>query len=253
MIINEVSLTVDRLNIAGQIYLPGAGRYPAVCVCHGIPSGSPPEPGDRGYPALAEEICRHGLAVLIFNFRGTGNSQGNMDMLGWARDLRAAIDYLYQLPVVDKARIALLGYSGGAAVSVFVASADKRVACVIAAACPAEFNFFENAGGAASIAEHYRAIGAIRDDDFPGSAEEWLDGFQAISPIKHIAGIAPQPLLLVHGSADDLVDVEHARRLYDRAGEPKELVIIEGSGHRLRRDERAVTIITDWINSRLLE
>lgn len=255
MFTGSVVLEADELKIAGQIYLPGEADqtlYPAVCVCHGIPSGNPSDPSDGGYPLLAEKICQEGFAVLIFNFRGTGASAGNLDIFGWSADLKAAIDYLYALPEVDKSHLSVLGFSGGAAVSVFVASQDRRVSSVVACACPAEFSFLE-ANEPQSLIEHFRSIGAIRDKDFPHSVEEWIDGFRIISPIEYVAGIAPRPLLLVHGDADEVVDVSQAYELYARAGEPKQLVIIEGGGHKLRRDEKAVTIVTDWLKSRLLK
>jgi len=255
MTIKPVVLEVDNLKIVGQLYLPGEddqSKYPAVCVCHGVPSGKPPDPNDGGYPQLAERICRHGFAVFIFNFRGTGASEGNLDILGWTRDLGAAIDYLYALPEVDNSRLSVLGFSGGAAVSVFVASKDKRVSYVIACSCPAQFTFLA-ANELQSMIERFRSIGAIRDKDFPRSVEEWVGGFRVVSPVEYVAGIAPRPLLLVHGNADEVVDVSHAHELYDRAEEPKQLAIIEGGGHRLRQNEKGVTIITDWLKSRLLE
>ncbi len=142
MFIKNIVLKVDDLKIAGQLYLPGEqNSYPTVCVCHGIPA-HPPDPGDRGYPLLAEKICHQGFAVLIFNFRGTGASGGNLDILGWTRDLGAVIDYLCALPEVDKARLALLGFSGWAAVSIYVAAQDRRVSSIVACASPAEFTSF---------------------------------------------------------------------------------------------------------------
>jgi fermentation-respiration switch protein FrsA (DUF1100 family) len=241
----DFTLKVDGLDIVGRLYLPaGKKPYPTVCLCHGIPSGIP-APGD-GYPALAEQICRHGFAVLIFNFRGAGASGGNLDMLGWSRDLKAVIDYLCALPEVDRSRLSLLGFSGGAAVSVYVASSDKRVSSVAACACPAEFSKLDEAP---SLVEHYRSIGAIRDSDFPPSAEEWFNGFKAVKPIDYVAGISPRPLLLVHGSQDELVDVGDAHRLYARAGEPRKLVIIDGAGHRLRQNDEAMAAVLDWLKS----
>ncbi|GAI75879.1 unnamed protein product, partial [marine sediment metagenome] len=127
--------------------------------------------------------------------------------MGWTRDLKAALDYLWALPEVDKSHLSLLGFSSGAAVSVYVASLDKRVSSVITCACPAEFTFLTEVDEPQSVVDHFRNIGAIRDKDFPYSVQEWLDGFRFISPIKYVAGISPTPLLLVHGSRDEVVDV----------------------------------------------
>ena len=242
-----LTLEVDGLNIVGQFYLP-AGRmpYPTVCVCHGIPAGVP-DPNNRGYAMLAEQICRQGFAVLIFNFRGTGDSGGNLDILGWSRDLKAVIDYLCALPEVDKSRLSVLGFSGGAAVSIYVAAQDDRVSSVVACACPAEFTFFNEVDEPQSVIDHFRSIGAIRDNDFPRSTREWLGGFELVSPINYVAGISPRPLLLVHGSQDETIKVSDAHRLYARAGEPKQLVIVDGAGHRLRQNDEAMTVVLDWL------
>ena len=249
MIIRDIVLQVDGLNIEGRLYLPertDQPLYPTVCICHGIPSGRPPDPSDGGYPLLAERICNRGFAVFIFNFRGTGASGGNLDILGWTRDLKAVVDYLYALSEVDRSHLSLLGFSGGAAVSVYVASHDTRVSSIVACACPVEFGF----DNPSPLIERFRSIGAIRDKDFPHSVEEWINGFSLVSPVKNVAGIAPRPLLLVHGNRDETVDVSQAHKLYDRAGEPKQIIIVDGAGHRLRQNDRAIAIIMDWLKSR---
>jgi fermentation-respiration switch protein FrsA (DUF1100 family) len=244
-----VFLDVEGIPISGQLYLPESETpYAMVCVCHGIPDRRH-DPGERGYPLLAEQICGAGLAAFVFNFRGTGESGGNFDLLGWTRDLRAIIDYLWSLPEVDKSRLALLGYSGGAAVSMYVAADDRRISCLAACACPAEFTFLATVDAAQAVVEHFRALGTIRDRGFPPSAEEWLDGFRQVRPVDFIARIAPRPLLLVHGDADETVPVEDAHRLYAEAGQPKRIAIIEGAGHALRQDERATGIVIEWLKS----
>ena len=254
MLNRTVTLEVDGLKILGQLYLPDKADhapYPTICVCHGIPTGSP-DPNDISYPLLAERICREGLAVLIFNFRGTGASSGNLDISGWTRDLKAAIDYLWALPEVDRSRLSLLGFSGGAAVSICVAAQDNRVLFIVACACPAEFTFLTGVGNPLAIISYFRGLGAIRDKDFPYSMEEWLNGFRLVSPIKCVAEIAPRPLLLVHGNKDELVDVNHAYKLYARAKEPKQIIIVDGAKHKLRQNDTAMAITIDWLKSQLL-
>jgi len=245
----SISLEVDELNITGQLYLPdGNAPFPSVCLCHGIPAKRP-EPGDKGYPLLAERICQQGFATLIFNFRGTGTSGGNFDILGWTRDLKAAIDYLSTLPEIDKSHLALLGFSAGAAVSVYVAAQDKRVSSVALCACPAEFTFLTEVDDPSSVIDHFRKISIIRDKDFPRSTKEWFSGFRQVSPINHVAKIAPRPLLLVHGNQDELVDVSHAYKLYDKAGEPKQIIAVDGAGHGLRQNNTAMVTVFDWLKS----
>lgn len=245
-----VVLRVDGISIVGRIFLPGEhGHYPLVCLCHGVPSGSPPDPNDGGYPALAERICRDNYAVFIFNFRGTGDSGGNLDLLGWTRDLTAAIDYLHGLENVNPSQIFLVGFSGGAATSVYVASKDRRVSGVAACACPAHFGLLMERDEPRATIEHYRSIGAIRDKNFPPTIEGWFEDLKRITPLDHVGRIAPRPLLLVHGDRDETVPVDHAYMMFEKAGEPRRMVVLEGAGHRLRHEERAVAAILDWLGS----
>ncbi len=245
-----VVLQVDGISIVGQLVLPDSkNQYPAVCLCHGAPSGNPPDPDDGGYPALAERVCREGFAAFFFNFRGAGDSGGNMDLVGWTHDLHAAIDYLWSRDSIDRSNLSLVGFSAGAATSIYVASEDERVSAVAACASPADFDFLTETEEPQDIIDRFRGTGAIRDEDFPPSVKGWFDNLKQITPVNHVGKIAPRNLLIVHGSQDDVVPVSHAYRLNDKAGEPKKLLIIDGAGHRLRREDSAVNAILEWLKS----
>ncbi len=248
MIKKDLSIQVSRITLVGQLFLPDHTRdYPIACLCHGIPAGTPPVPGDGGYPLLAEEICGRGMAVLIFNFRGTGPSGGNMDLWGWTEDLRAVIDLIHCLSGVDASRLALFGFSGGAAVSVCVAAADLRVSCVAIGACPADFSLLSQTRDASAYVAHFREIGAIRDQDFPLSIHEWLEGFRKVRPIDWIHRISPRPLLMIHSNDDETVGIDQGQRLFKKAKGPKEFVILDGAGHRLRHDSRVLEAFSTWV------
>lgn len=202
---------------------------------------------------MAERFSAAGFVTMIFNFRGTGEAEGNLDIRGWIRDLKAAIDHLVSMEEVDKSHLGLLGSSAGAAVSVYVAASDHRVSCIATFACPADFSFLADKQRVRATIDHFRSIGVIKDDDFPASIDEWLDGFDITAPIRWIKRISPRPILLIHGERDDLVPLAHAHSLFHKAGEPKELLIIPGAGHRLRLEEKAVTTTIDWMRTKLFQ
>lgn len=239
---------MDGLQLVAEVYLPeGQSPHPSLCICHGVPARRTPDSTDRGYPLLAEKFCRHGFIVLIFNFRGSGESEGNFDMLGWTRDLKAAIDYLYQLDVADKSRLSVMGFSGGAATTVYCAARDKRISSVVSCACPARFFDIAEFSRIEEFLEHCREVGIIRDNNFPPSVDEWARGFEEISPLKRIHQIAPRPILIVHGDSDETVDPSHAWELYNASGEPRDIAIIEGGEHKLRLSEAAVDAALSWL------
>lgn len=245
-----VCLEVDNIKIIGELYIPeeeGKQSYPALCICHGIPAGRSPDPADGGYPLLAEKFYHAGFVTMVFNFRGTGLSGGNIDLWGWTRDLQAVLDYLYALSGVDKSYFWLMGFSGGAAVSTYVASQDHRVTSVVLCACPAHFQFLEKTH---SLVEHFRRIGLIRDKGFPPSIEEWRERFERVTPLLWIDKISPRPLLIIHGKQDKVVEVSHAHALYQKAGIPKRIAIVEGGEHKLRLNEEAMHIALEWLRQR---
>ncbi len=246
MNISTVTLRVDDLNLAASLYSPdGRAPHPILCICHGLPSGIPNPADDGGYPALANEFCDAGFATLIFNFRGCGASEGNLDILDWNRDLGAAISFLHSLEFADKTRTIVMGFSAGAAVAVCVAASDKRINAVVSAACPARFSFVPT--DPQELIRRFRSIGLIRDPGFPDSPDKWADHFRQVSPIDCIGRLHPRPVLILHGDADDLVPVEQAKQLYGAAQEPKELALIPGAGHRLRTSKAAMDRAMTWL------
>ena len=244
----KISWKSDGLQIAGEVYLPAGrtGTFPAVVICHGIPA-KVKGPDDRGYPLLAERFCREGFEVLIFNFRGAGLSEGNFDLLGWSRDLEGGLDYLALRREVDPQRIFVMGFSGGAAVSIYVAAHRKEIAALVSCASPAEFRDLATAKGWVEFLAHARDVGIIRDPAFPPSLEDWKKSFQTVRPVDWIDKIPPRPLLIIHGTADEVVDVGHAQRLYRKVKGKAEVFFIEEGTHRLRMDERAMDKALGWL------
>jgi dipeptidyl aminopeptidase/acylaminoacyl peptidase len=243
----RIRFSADKITLYGEFFLPEMAdkKLPAVCLCHGIPAVVY-NPDERGWAVLAERFCEAGFISMIFNFRGTGLSEGNFDMVGWADDLNAALDELCKLEEVDKNRVYLLGSSGGAATSIYTTAHDSRISAVATFACPATFSLIKDKNIEPTI-EHFRNVGIIRDKNFPPSVEEWLDGFDIVAPIHWIDKVSPRPLLLIHGDMDEVVPVKQAEKLFRTANEPKKLVILEGAGHRLRLEERAVSTALEWL------
>ena len=237
----------DR-KLAAHIAQPSraaAGPRPVLVLCHGFPAA----PGGaltsaQTYPDLADHLSTEtGWTVIAFNFRGTGDSEGNFSLQGWLDDLTAVVDHAVDLPRVGGVWVA--GSSAGGAVALCVAAEDDRIRGVATLAAPAEFDNW--ASDARAFLAHCRQLGVIREAAFPPDVEAWAGEFKKVQPLVSVAEIPPRPLLLLHGSDDPTVPVSDARALADAAGGEADMRVITGAGHRLRHDPRAVAALMGWM------
>jgi fermentation-respiration switch protein FrsA (DUF1100 family) len=73
-----------------------------------------------------------------------------------------------------------------------------------------------------------------------------------LDPLEAAQRITPRPWLVVHGSDDDVVAVEDARRLAASGGDGADLRIVQNGGHRLRHDPRAIAMLLGWLDRQLV-
>ena len=246
MIESPFSLAVDEITLRGRVFSEAAPLpRPGVLILHGIPRDQTSS-RDDSYPQLARRLARLGWLAVLFNFRGTGESGGNFHLLGWDHDLTAVTQYARQNFAVDPARLAVLGFSGGAAAAIYNAAHNPLIRAVVAVSSPAEFNFVEP--DLQTWIQRFREIGLFRDPGFPGSISDWENEFKEMSPIRWVDQISPRPILFLHGKSDEVVPKEHARRLFEKAKDPKELSILEG-GHRLKHSPLALDKAISWLES----
>jgi putative redox protein len=151
----------------------------------------------------------------------------------------------------DPGRIALMGFSGGGAVSIICAARGPELAGVAALASPADFSRLLPREGMGEFIAHARAISIISDPAFPPCEEAYYREMLALSPVEVVGAVAPTPLLLIHGDEDDTVPVESAYRLFESASDPRELFIVAGGGHKLRLNAGAMDKAVGWILERL--
>lgn len=234
------------LRLSGYLVRPeSSAPVPGLVLCHGFPAG----PGGAAtsgqtYPQLADRLSADtGWAVLTFNFRGTGASEGDFSLAGWLDDLRAGIDLLLSTEGVSG--VWLAGAGTGGSLALCEAGEDERVRGVATLSARADFGDW--ASDPPSFLEHARSIGLIDDRAFPADFDAWARELREIRPTALIAKIPPRPILLVHGADDDDVPLDDARVLADAAGDAVELRVLSEAGHRLRHDPRAVALILGWM------
>lgn len=217
------------VTLAGTFF-PGRSRATLV-VSHGYGNDQ-----DEVLP-LAAFLQRAGYGVFTYDMRHRGGSGGDAITMGALEqhDLVAVVDYLVTRPDVDRARIGALGVSLGGAVTLMAAARDPRIRAVVD-----DCGFSDVASATDTAFEHFIGLPAFPFSPISVRISEWRIG-RSVSearPIDVVGRIAPRPLLIIHGLADQQVPPDHSRRLFAAAGEPKTLWLVPDAGHGLSKWER---------------
>jgi putative redox protein len=219
-------------------------RPPAVVICHGYPTTVSAARAADTVPELAERIASEmGWVALALAFRGCGESTGQFSIAGWLADVRAAVDYVDA--EAQPSGVWVVGFGTGGAVAICGGATDQRVRGVAAVGTPGDFDDWES--HPRRLLEHCREVGLITDPAYPPSLDAWARELRSIRGVACVRALAPRPLLVIHGSEDEVVPSFDARILADAHGSA-ELRFIEGAGHALRHDPRAVAVLLGWLD-----
>ena len=238
---------------SGGLRLPSymarpAGRLealPGVIMCHSFPFG----PFDARhsastFPELMDRIANElGFAAMCFTFRGCGDSPGDFSVQGWVDDLRAAIDHMIAeaLPT----GLWLVGSNTGGSLAMCVAADDPRIRGCALLGPRADFDDW--AAQPRKFLEHCREVGAVRTPRFPNDFDEWARELRRFRPVPAAQRFSPRPLLLLHGDDDESVPASDSRQLAEAHG-ASEMRVVDGAGHRLRHDPRAMAVLMGWLD-----
>ncbi|MEW5851405.1 MAG: alpha/beta fold hydrolase [Myxococcota bacterium] len=215
----------DGITLRGWFF-PAPGRDRAVVKLHGLDGNC----FSGNSPGLVRRFVDHGFNVLVFDFRSQGASDGEDLGLGWRErlDVRGAVDLLLQRGF-KAGRMALHGSSYGAATSLLSAAMIPEVAAVVADSPFADARDLMNG-------EIARRVGFSSTVFLPGIM--WVGrvahdlDMEDIPPMKAVPGIAPRPILFIHGEADSRIPAEHSRRLKAASRNPRdELWLLPGVEH----------------------
>ncbi len=213
--VKEMTFVCDGLKLSATLHLPEAKRPPVVIGCHGLFS-------DRNSPkqiALARECNRYNLGFLRIDHRGCGDSQGDFNALtvleARCRDLIKAIELMKTREDTGD-RIGLFGSSMGGAVSLAVAG-KLGLAPIVTVAAPIMSKHIQDTGQTPQAPHHGGFKLDIKKNSF--------DITNMLSGISNI--------LIFHGERDNVVPLDHAREIFQGAGDPKKLIIQKDGDHRM--------------------
>jgi fermentation-respiration switch protein FrsA (DUF1100 family) len=208
----EVALiTADGLKLQAWS-LPVESASGCVLVCHG-------NAGNIEHRLLlARAFQAMGLSVLLFDYRGYGNSEGRPSEQGTGLDAQAALDWLLDEQGLDPGQIVLYGESLGGGVALALAAGRPLAAVIV----ESTFTSLPELGARIYPLLPVRLIASIR-----------YDNLAALRTLR-------APLLVIHSPQDDIVPFDFGRELFEAAPAPKEFLATSGDhndgGFQLRAE-----------------
>lgn len=185
--------------------------------------------------AFVNKFVRDGYNVFLYDYRGYGHSEGEVDKEGIIADAVAAFKYVESRPF--KHPIFSVGHSLGGAKSIAAISQYRpkklKGIVVVSTFCS------------------YRKIG----EKMVGPAAHKVIS-NTHNPEEIIPKLKNLPLLVVHGERDRTVPFSHGKAIFDAANQPKKLLFSKTAGHNniLHIGDGAFhKKVTEWMQQTLAE
>ena len=189
-----------------------------------------------------------GYAVLQVNFRGSAGFGAQHLQAGygqWGRkmqtDLSDGVRHLAGQGLIDPARVCIVGASYGGYAALAGATLDRGV--------------YRCAASVAGVSDLRRMVGWSKTNKGRTAQKYWIRFMGAddpddpvlreLSPAEKVEGVTT-PILLVHGRDDTVVPLEQSaimQRALEKAGNPAEMVVMNGEDHWLSRGETRLRML----------
>jgi len=218
-------ITTDSIKLRGWfIGSQNSLTAPTIIIAHGLGASK------SDFINLSGFLSSNGFNVLLFDFRAHGESGGNSCSLGLKEqmDITAALDYNISRKSLKNKNIGLYGFSLGGSAGILTASKDLRIKAIIA-----DTPFYRLYTISADMIKRTYHLPSfpfmqLANVFYRLSFGSWIG---QVAPADVIHLISPRPILLITSDIDQMTPIYHARELIRKAGEPKELWVIEGATH----------------------
>src|SRR5687768_3757975 len=188
--------------------------WPGMVILHGAGSAK------ENHADFGRACAAAGWAALAYDQRGHGDGDDEMGPEALA-DVGRMARFLAGRDGVDPARVCVRGSSMGGFVAIHGAATSPAIAGVIAI-CPAGEEHL--ARGLRDGSLEFRAGERSRTD-----LTAWLGEHDLRDAVELLAA---KPLLLIHAEGDERIPSEFSAELYERAAEPRKLILLPGGHHR---------------------
>jgi uncharacterized protein len=205
-------ITEDNVKLSGWYTPPQNGAV--ILVAHGY--------GDKRAEDFFALFASHGYGVVAWDFRAHGKSAGDFSSLGYYEvlDVKAALDFALAQPNVE--HVGGWGGSMGAATMIRATAQYPEIEALVA---DSPFATLEDEIDIRVPFPIMRPLIRFFAERESGVKLDW------VRPIDDISKISPRPIFIIQGLGDKMILLDSAQRLYDAAGEPRQIWLEDNVPH----------------------
>jgi putative redox protein len=185
---------------------------------------------------ISSALVNDGIAVLSFDFTGLGESEGDFAATNFSSNVDDLVAAAKAMERELEAPAVLLGHSLGGAAALAAASRIPGVRAVATIGAPSDLahltGLLQQAGADTGKQAETEIVLAGRRFQV---RRQLLEDLRSQN-LNAIVADLRLPLLIFHSPVDEVVGIDHARRLYEAARHPKSFVSLDGADHLLLRD-----------------
>lgn len=251
----HVEFSIQGSKIFGVIHRPiGEEKPPVVLFCHGLAGHKIGK--HRMYVQLAESLSHVGIASFRFDFRGSGDSEGEfaeMSMQGEIEDAVKALEIIRELPYVNHSRIGIFGRSFGGAIAVYAAHRFGMAKSMV---------FWAPVYNGDQWEEQWEKVETQQIDEESRHELMRINGQMpsmsfykelfAMNLEEELKSLSKIPMLIIHGEKDPLVSIAHSEKYVeariDAPAETKFIRLMHSDHDFTHPDERlhATSVTCQW-------
>ncbi len=178
-----------------------------------------------------------GYEVFLFDYRGYGFSEGEVDLEGSAHDVEAMIGFAVKNKT-SEGKLIVMGHSFGGSIGIYAVANSSYKNDILTMVTIGAFSDYRD----------------VTQDALSRSWLTWLFQWPLsftinndFSPKQYVGKISPVPLLIMHSEMDEIVSYYHADVLFKQANQPKTLIKVSGDHNHVFNFRENRQLLLDYL------
>ncbi|MFK8054551.1 MAG: alpha/beta fold hydrolase [Saprospiraceae bacterium] len=198
---------------------------------------------------IGRSLTLAGFGILRFDMTGLGESEGEFGNTGFVSNITDIVSAYHFLEAEYAAPDLLIGHSFGGTAALCAATMMPSTEAVVTIGSPSDPRHVMHRFGESLLEIQEKGSATVELEGRPFTiSREFVESLLSDDLENELATLN-KAILVIHSPQDTVVNVDHAKRIYDYAKHPKSFVSIDGADHMLtnKRDSQYIgQLIASW-------